>query len=65
MAAHSDGLGDFAWAFDVPEDQAFVDEYARPFRERGARVLFVELEATQAERLKRECVSRLARTLEA
>lgn len=24
-----------------------------PFRERGARVLFVELEATQAERLKR------------
>ncbi len=51
----------FAWAFDVPEDQAFVDEYARPFRERGARVLFVELEATQAERLKRNaCVSRLA-----
>ncbi len=51
----------FAWAFDVPEDQASVDEYARPFRERGARVLFVELEATQAERLKRNaCVSRLA-----
>ena len=51
----------FAWAFDVPEDQAFVDEYARPFRERGARVLFVELEATQAERLKRNaCISRLA-----
>jgi hypothetical protein len=50
----------FVWAFDVPEDQAFVDEYARPFRERGARVLFVELEATQAERLKRNtCVSRL------
>ena len=51
----------FAWAFDVPGDQVFVDEYARPFRERGARVLFVELEASQAERLKRnECVSRLA-----
>lgn len=49
------------WAFDVPEDQGFVDEYARPFRERGARVLFVELEATQAERLKRNaCASRLA-----
>ena len=32
-----------------------------PFRARGARVLFVELEAPQAERLKRnECVSRLA-----
>jgi hypothetical protein len=51
----------FAWAFDVPEDQAFVDGYAKPFRERGARVLFAELEATQAERLQRnECVSRLA-----
>ena len=51
----------FVWAFDMPEEQAFVDECARPFRERGARVLFVELEATQAERLKRnEGVSRLA-----
>ena len=51
----------FVWAFNVPEDQAFVDEYALPFRSRGGRVLFVELEATQAERLKRnECESRLA-----
>jgi hypothetical protein len=51
----------FVWAFDVPENQALVDEYAMPFRERGARVLFAELEATQAERLRRnECVSRLA-----
>jgi hypothetical protein len=51
----------FAWAFNLPADQAAVDEYAMPFRERGARVLFAELEATQAERLKRnECVSRLA-----
>ena len=51
----------FVWAFNAPEDQALVDGYAKPFRERGARVLFVELEATQAERLKRnECVSRLA-----
>jgi len=51
----------FVWAFNRPEDQAFVDEYAKPFRQRGARVLFVELEATQAERLKRnECASRLA-----
>jgi hypothetical protein len=51
----------FVWAFNVPEDQAFVGECARPFRERGARVLFVELEATQAERLKRnEGASRLA-----
>ncbi len=51
----------FVWAFNVPGDQAFVDERARPFRERGGRVLFVELEATQAERLKRtEGASRLA-----
>lgn len=50
----------FVWAFDVPEEQEFVDACALPFRERGARVLFVELEASQAERLKRnECVSRL------
>ncbi len=51
----------FVWAFNLPHDQAFVDKCAMPFRERGARVLFLELEATQAERLKRnECVSRLA-----
>jgi hypothetical protein len=43
----------FVWAFNVPEEQAFVEECAGPFRERGARVLFVELEAAQAERLKR------------
>jgi hypothetical protein len=43
----------YVWAFNVPEDQAVVEEYAKPFRDRGARVLFVELEATQAERLKR------------
>jgi hypothetical protein len=51
----------YVWAFNLPEDQAAVDEYAMPFRERGARVLFLELEAMQAERLKRnECASRLA-----
>ena len=50
-----------AWAFDVPEDQAFVDACAMPFRERRARVRSVELEASQAERLKRNrCLSRLA-----
>lgn len=51
----------FVWAFDEPEDAATVEEYARPFRERGGRVLFVELEASQDERLRRnEGVSRLA-----
>jgi hypothetical protein len=51
----------YVWAFDVPEDHDAVDEYARPFRERGGRVLFLELEASQAERLRRnEGASRLA-----
>jgi hypothetical protein len=51
----------YVWAFNVPADQALVEEYAKPFRERGARVLFVELEATQTERLKRTAgASRLA-----
>lgn len=51
----------YVWAFDVPQDQETVDAYAKPFRDRGARVLFVELEATQAERLKRnESASRRA-----
>jgi hypothetical protein len=51
----------FVWAFNPPADQAAVDEYATPFRKRGARVLFAELEADQAERLTRnECASRLA-----
>jgi len=51
----------YVWAFNLPEDQAVVEEYAKPFRDRGARVLFVELEAPQAERLRRIAgVSRLA-----
>ena len=51
----------YVWAFNLPADQAQVEEYAKPFRERGARVLFVELEASQAERLKRTAgVSRRA-----
>lgn len=43
----------FVWAFDDPADGAALDEYAAPFRRRGARVVFVELQATQAERLRR------------
>jgi len=51
----------FVWAFDLPEDQAFVDKCTKPFRERGGRVLFLELQADQAERLKRnEGASRVA-----
>lgn len=29
----------FVWVFDVPGEQAFVDERARPFRARGARAV--------------------------
>lgn len=51
----------YVWAFDEPADHANVEAYAAPFRERGARVLFLELEATQAERLRRNgAASRLA-----
>ncbi|HYE57908.1 MAG TPA: hypothetical protein VD948_05355, partial [Rhodothermales bacterium] len=38
------------WAFD---DAAAVESYAAPFRARGGRVLFAELEATLDERLRR------------
>jgi hypothetical protein len=51
----------YVWAFDLAEDRETVEEYARPFRERGGRVLFLELEASQAERLRRNVgASRLA-----
>ena len=43
----------YAWAFDHPSDEAAVEEFASIFRVKGGRVLFVELEATQAERLRR------------
>ncbi|GAA1935815.1 hypothetical protein [Kitasatospora viridis] len=41
------------WAFDDPEDAALVERYTAPFRERGARILFLELTADQAVRLVR------------
>lgn len=51
----------YVWAFDAPEDHEAVEGYARPFRERGGRVLFLELEAPQGERLRRNTgASRLA-----
>ncbi len=43
----------YVWALDDPGDKACVDGYCAIFRQRGARVHFVELEATQAERLIR------------
>lgn len=43
----------YVWAFDDPRDAAAVEAYASAFHARGGRVAYVELEATQAERLRR------------
>jgi hypothetical protein len=43
----------FVWAFDDPLDAKALEGFAAPFRARGASVVFVELEATQSERLRR------------
>ena len=43
----------YVWAFDDPSDTAVVEEYASIFRANGGRVVIVELETTQAERLRR------------
>ncbi|MGK5684772.1 hypothetical protein [Actinoplanes sp. URMC 104] len=43
----------FVWAFDHPGDAQTVASYARPFAERGGRILYLELEATQSARLER------------
>lgn len=51
----------YVWAFELAGDHALIEQYAQPFRERGGRVLFVELNASQAERLLRnKGASRLA-----
>lgn len=43
----------YVWAFDQPADDAAVAELAGIFAARGARVVYVELQATLAERLRR------------
>jgi hypothetical protein len=43
----------YVWAFDLPICDEKADRYAKAFRARGSRVLYVELEATQQERLRR------------
>ncbi len=43
----------YVWALDRPGDKAEIDAYCAIFRQRGATVYFVELEAEQTERLKR------------
>lgn len=43
----------YVWAFDHPGDHAEVARQADIFASRGGRVLYVELTATQEERLRR------------
>jgi hypothetical protein len=43
----------YVWALDDPRDRASMDELTRTFDERGGSVSYVELWATQAERLRR------------
>jgi hypothetical protein len=43
----------YVWALDDPRDKACIDQYAAIFCDQGGDVYFVELEAEQAERLKR------------
>ena len=43
----------YVWAFDQPTDAEAVESYTAPFRASSGRVVFVELEATQDERLRR------------
>jgi hypothetical protein len=51
----------YVWALDDPRDKAHMDGLARVFSDRGAPVCYVELEATQSERLVRnETLLRLA-----
>jgi len=63
-AANSDLPGlifSCVWTFDVPGDAGIVAGYAQPFRDRGARVLFLELAAPQSVRLVRNAgATRLA-----
>ncbi|GAB7040823.1 MULTISPECIES: AAA family ATPase [Catenuloplanes] len=51
----------FVWAYDLPEDEQSVRDFAEPFHRRGGRVHYVELQASQEERLRRSAgESRLA-----
>src|SRR5215217_4148284 len=43
----------YVWALDSPADRTFIDRSCASFRARGGEVYFVELEAEQPERLRR------------
>jgi hypothetical protein len=51
----------YVWALDDPRDKAHMDGLTKIFADRGSQVCYVELEATQSERLVRnETALRLA-----
>ena len=43
----------YVWALDHPSDKNFIDQCCDIFRAKGGTIYFVELEADQEERLKR------------
>lgn len=43
----------YVWAFDQPSENHAVDSMAEIFTRRGGRVVYVELQATREERLRR------------
>jgi len=43
----------YVWALNEPQDRAFIDSLVPIFTSRGAAACFIELEATQPERLRR------------
>ena len=43
----------FVWGLELESDRKFIDDSCEIFRQQGAEVFFVELEATQSERLER------------
>jgi hypothetical protein len=43
----------FVWALDDDQDRRFVEQATKTFTDRNANVWFVELEAPQTERLRR------------
>lgn len=47
----------YLWAFDMQGDWDAIERVAKKFRDRGAEIYYVELEATLDERLRRNRTS--------
>lgn len=43
----------YVWYFDVPSDRTYLEELTNIFKEKGADVIFVELEADLEKRIER------------